>query len=75
MQKLAKLIILQNSEKNIKKVRKNVFFGDFEISVIFGCLVQNNKKLRDFAISSEFQAEIFHLKKSDVNCKLKQIND
>ena len=74
MQKLAKLIILQNSEKNIKKVRKNVFFGDFEISVIFGCLVQNNEKLRDFAISSEFQAEISHLKKS-ANCKLKQIND
>ena len=66
---------LQNYEKNIKKVRKNVIFGDFEISVIFGCLVQNNEKLRNFAISSEFQAEISHLKKSDVNCKLKQIND
>ena len=71
MQKLAKLIILQNSEKNIKKVIKNMFFGDFEISVNFGSLVQNNEKLRDFAISSEFQAEISHLKKGDVNSKMK----
>ena len=58
-------------EKYLKSEKKRVF-GDFKISVNFGSMGQNNEKLRNFAISSEFQAEVSQLNKSGVNFKFMQ---
>ena len=68
-------IILKKILKNWEKPCFWLFFGDFEISVIFGYPCQNKEKLRIFVILRDFQAKIYYLKKSGVNFKFIQIND
>ena len=56
--------------KKYKKKRKKVIFCDFEISFIFGSSFQNNDKLRNSVISSEFQAEIIPYGKNWSECQI-----
>ena len=48
---------LQNYEKNIKKVRKNVIFGDFEILLFFAPLVKIMEKYVILPFQANFELE------------------
>ena len=48
---------LQSYEKNIKKVRKNVIFGDFEILLFFAPLVKIMEKYVILPFQANFELE------------------